>query len=123
MVGLVQLVSLEYRIYTIKKYLNIRGDGFIVMISNKNATANIGVRVYMGDIDMIVFMSFFLFIPGIPLLYLFCICCVNPIISCCMCSKRYIKNTFFGTGFGDTIVSTNDTDDDTIASVDSETVV
>ena len=98
------------------------------MISNKNATANIVVRVYMSDIDMFVFMSFFLFIPGIPLLYLFCICCVNPIISCCMCSKRYIKNTFFGTGVGDIIVSTDgdtvaSTDDDMIVSVDGDTVV
>ena len=95
--------------------------------ANKNATANIGVRVYMGDIDMLVFMSFFLFITGLPLLFLFCIFCVNPIIRCCMCSKRYIKNTFLGTGFGDTIVSTNDTvvstDDDTIVSIDGNTVV
>ena len=119
-----QLVSLEYRIYTIKKYLNIRGDGFIVMTSNKNVTDYIGVRVYMGgDIDMFVFMLLVLFIPGIPLLYLFCIVCVNPIIRCCMCSKRYIKNTFFGTGVGDIIVSTNDTDDDTTIASSDDTVV
>ena len=98
------------------------------MFSNKNATAIIEVRVYMGtnrgDIDMFVFMSFFFVILGIPLLFLFSIFCVNPIIRCCMCSKRYIKNTFFGTGVGDIIVSTNDTDDDTtIASVDGDNVV
>ena len=101
------------------------------MFSNKNATAIIEVRVYMGtnrgDIDMFVFMLLVLFIPGIPLLYLFCIVCVNPIIRCCMCSKRYIKNTFFGAGFSDIIVSPDDTivstDGDTIASSDDDTVV
>ena len=93
------------------------------MTSNKNATAYIGVRVYMSDIDMFVFMSFFFVILGIPLLFLFSIFCVNPIIRCCMCSKRYIKNTFFGTGVGDIIVSTNDTDDDTTIASSDDTVV
>lgn len=96
------------------------------LISHKNTTANIAINGYMRV--YIVILIFVSCILGPPLLFLFCIFYINPIIRCCMCSKRYIKNTFFGTGFGDTIVSTDadtvvSTDDDTIASVDSDTVV
>ena len=91
------------------------------LISHKNTTANIAINGYMRF--YIVILIFVSCILGPPLLFLFCIFYINPIIRCCMCSKRYIKNRFF-----DTVVSTDDdtvvsTDDDTIASVDSDTVV